>query len=171
MRHRVTAFALVIFAAVGLSLGANASSPTLAAWSDRSYVSAVTTSGSWSAGGTCIAYNDGGNVRPGCQVTGIRYESWGTVGDRTRNYYVTFSAPSSTVHVTFDIDLRTATGNDATAMTWQSAAVGAGPQFTGTNGWSCAQLPRIQGRSTMWITETVYFQVFENKTAKSTYCG
>lgn len=172
MTRRLLAFALAAVAVLGVGFGASAMSATQAAWTDRTYVTAVATAGTWATtGNTCIAYTSSNQVLAGCRVTAVRYESWGAIGDRTRNYYVDFSAPSGTVYVTFDIGLGTATGGDATAMTWQNAAVGANPQFTARGGWTCSQLPRVQGRSLDWHTQTVYFAVHENKANKSTYCG
>ncbi|MBN9152529.1 MAG: hypothetical protein J0I97_03055 [Microbacterium sp.] len=170
-RGRITALVAVLAVAGAVLTVAAGPARTQAAWTDRSYTQATVTAGTWNApsgGNTCTAVNQGGNAVK-CTVTGIRYEGWGTVGDQTRNYYIDFDAPAAKT-ITFSVDLTTATGA-AGAWSWTNAGVSTAAQFAGTSGWTCSSLPRITGRANDWLTTTVYFPVYENKTGKSVMCS
>lgn len=168
------ALTLAFVAAIGVGIGINASSTTTAAWTDRSHFAAIAASGTWS--NTCVAYRDNNQAISGCRISSFRYDQWGTAGTRQRNYYISFTAPSGTAYMTFDVDLTTAvrTTGDSSAMTWTNAGVAAGAQFTAHAGWTCARLPRVQGRTPLWNwadSPPIYFSVHENKSGQSVMCG
>lgn len=142
--------------------------PTQAAWSDRTYTSATVTAGTWAtAKNTCTALNQGGRPVP-CTVKSIRYEGWGTPGSQTRNYYIEFTAPAAK-SITFSVDLSTATGNGG-SFAWTKAGVGSAAQFTPTGGWTCDTLPIVTGKAFDWYG-TVYFPVYEDRSAQPVMCG
>ncbi len=101
----------------------------------------------------------GRTVLSGCTVRGISFETWGEPGSQVRNYYVAFTVPAGTRSVSFDVDLRAATGQD-TSWEWSGAHVVAGGQFTPQQGWTCSDLPRVRGDGADWQSP-IYFQVAE----------
>lgn len=175
--RRLLALALTALAVLGVGAGASAAATTQAAWTDRTYVRAVAASGTWAPVNACTAYDKSNKVVAGCRVTAVTYDGWGTVGDRTRNYYVQFSAPAATSYMIFNVDLTTGTTTtgDTVPFAWTRAGVAANPQFTAEQGWTCSALPRVNGRTPAgwsWTADTrIFFTVYENKTGKSTYCG
>jgi hypothetical protein len=135
--------------------------PTSAAWTDRTAASAVVTAGRWQTTPTssCVAYGWNGAVLPGCTLSGITYDEWGVFGQRARNYYASFSVPSGTRSVSFDIDLSTATGK-GTAWAWDRTRLVPGGQFTPKSGWTCTELPRVRGTGADW-QNPIFFQIVE----------
>ena len=67
--------------------------------------------------------NGGGNAVGTCTVKSIRYEEWGSAGNHTRNYYMTFavSDPNPTKSIRVDVDLSTATGTTTGTGSWDWA--------------------------------------------------
>jgi hypothetical protein len=172
MRRTVLTAVVAVVAVLGAAFAVSTTvANTQAAWTDRVYTQATISAGTWNApatGNTCTAVNQGGQSVK-CTVTGIRYENWGNAGDQSRNYYVDVSAPAAK-SVSFSVDLSTATG-PAGSWSWANAGVSTAAQFTGTGGWTCASLPRVTGKASDWITTTIYFPVYENKTGKSVMCS
>jgi len=169
--------AALAVALVGILLGGiavvSATSATGAAWTDRGYASAAVSAGTWAVapgGNTCVALNGGGNAVGTCRVTSVRYEEWGSAGNHTRNYYMTFavSQPGPTRSIQVDIDLSTATGTTTGTGSWNwanTATLVSTGQFTPSS--TCAGLPRLQGTTISgwdWATgPAVYFTVTDNR--------
>jgi hypothetical protein len=151
----------------------SATSGTGAAWTDRGYTSAPVSAGTWVAApatSTCVALNGGGNAVGSCRVSSIRYEEWGSAGNHTRNYYMTFavSEPAPTKSIRVDIDLSTAPGTTTGTGSWNwanAATLVTTGQFTPSS--TCAGLPRLQGTTISgwdWATgPAVYFSVTDNR--------
>lgn len=172
-RFGALALTLLIGGTMGIAAaGQGTLDTTTAAWTDRTRVAAVVTAGTWptTTASTCIAYGQTGKMIPGCVVSGITYQGWGTAGAQTRNYYINFQTPSDTRSVSFDVDLNTAVGN-ASSWSWKTAGVLSGAQFTPRDGWTCAQLPRVRGTGADWQTATVYFQVAERIAGAAAVCS
>ncbi|GAA3901547.1 hypothetical protein [Microbacterium invictum] len=169
-RGRFVAFGLAVLAVVGIAAGTGATSSTQAAWTDRVYVTATATSGTWAAAkGTCTAWGQGGVKLSSCEVAGIRVEGWNDGAKVIRNYYITFATPSQAEYVDFTVDLTAATGSTP-PMSWSNAGVRTGAQFTPAGGWTCASLPTVKGRTTQWNTGIMYFVVVSDKTGESVVC-
>jgi hypothetical protein len=150
----------------------SAGSATDAAWTDRAHASAAVSAGTWAVApraNTCVALNGGGNAVGSCTVTSVRYEEWGTAGNHTRNYYMTFavSDPSPTKSIRVDVDLSTATGTatGTGSWNWANAATLTSGQVTPTS--TCAGLPRLQGETISgwdWAGgPAVYFSATDNR--------
>lgn len=170
------ALALVAILAGGVAVVAGVST-TQAAWNDKTIVSTTVTSGKWAVvpvGNACVAYNDKNQVIAGCKVSSITYKgTWaGPGGGNQRDYYINFASPAGMHHMTFDVDMTSAKPeNGAVDWTWsKKPGIASGAQFTPYNGWTCAQLPRIQGRTLDWYT-SAYFVAYENKAGQSVVCG
>ncbi|MGO3485016.1 MAG: hypothetical protein ACTINV_13080, partial [Cellulosimicrobium funkei] len=144
--------------------------PTTAAWTDQARAAAPVTAGRWqtTTAGTCVARGEGRTVLSGCTVRSISFETWGEPGSQVRNYYVAFTVPAGTRSVSFDVDLRAATGQE-TSWRWSGARVVAGGQFTPQQGWTCADLPRVRGEGADW-QNPIYFQVAEQGGGGASAC-
>lgn len=144
--------------------------PTTAAWTDQARAAAPVTAGRWqtTTAGTCVARGEGRTVLSGCTVRSISFETWGEPGSQVRNYYVAFTVPAGTRSVSFDVDLRAATGQE-TSWRWSGAHVVAGAQFTPQQGWTCAELPRVRGEGADW-QNPIYFQVAEQGGGGASAC-
>jgi len=168
-RWTILLAALSVLVTVG---GVGAIGTTQAAWTDRTYASAVATAGTWPTAttNTCTAYTMQNTVIPGCVVTSIETQGpgWGDPGNQTRNYYLNFSGTGGAYYVTFDVTLPSTVSG--VTWTWTNAGIATGGQFTAAAGWTCGQLPRILGRSVNWQVGTVWFQAYENRTGKSVAC-
>ncbi|KAJ8144401.1 hypothetical protein OY671_002505 [Metschnikowia pulcherrima] len=144
--------------------------PTTAAWTDQARAAAPVTAGRWqtTTAGTCVARGEGRTVLSGCTVRSISFETWGEPGSQVRNYYVAFTVPAGTRSVSFDVDLRAATGQE-TSWRWSGARVVAGGQFTPQQGWTCADSPRVRGEGADW-QNPIYFQVAEQGGGGASAC-
>ncbi|MEU1973294.1 SipW-dependent-type signal peptide-containing protein [Microbacterium sp. NPDC019599] len=164
----MTAVLGIVMLMAGMWAASTVVQPTSAAWTDKTHTSATVTAGTWSsAKNTCTAVDAAGKPMP-CAVTGLRYDEWGTPGNRVRNYYITTSAVGAR-HLDFSVDLSTASGAGG-SFAWTNAGVATGAQFTPTNGWTCAKLPLVTGKTPEWFTNP-FFTVYENKTGQSVMCG
>lgn len=168
---RIAAVAALLVGVLGGIAVITTAAPTDAAWTDTSYSTATLTAGTWTttSANSCVAYSTTGAVLSGCTVRGIDYVGWGEQGSQTRNYYVHFGTPAGTHHVTFSVDLTTATG-DGGHWSWKRAQTGAPSQFTPTGGWTCEQLPRLTGRAADWHTD-IYLPIYEKKTDLPVTCS
>lgn len=177
MRLAPVAAALVL--AVGLVGAAVGIQPTQSAWSDRTIVSAVATGGSWSAPVTigCVAMNADGTPKSNgrCVVTAVAVENeWGDPGQRMRNYRVRLNSNAQEGYVQFTVDL--SQGNGAAGFSWTNAGLTAGSsQVTPNNGWTCASLPTLTGRTpTNWgwdSNSSIFFQITEDRSSQAVKCS
>lgn len=154
------------------SFATAATSATDAAWTDRAHASAAVSAGTWAVapvGSTCVALNNGGNAVGTCTVKSIRYEEWGTAGNHTRNYYLSFtvSDPSPTKSIRVDVNLSSATGTTTGTGTWSWATAATLPSGQFTPSSTCASLPRLQGVTISgwdWSTSPhVFFSATDNR--------
>ncbi len=170
----------VVVAAL-LSVAASASAVSVvgvteSAWTDRTHVSAVATGGTWSTSPTigCVAMNADGSPKAGgtCTVTGVSVDAqWGEAGNRTRNYKVRFNTNAAEGYIQFTVNLAAGTG----PFSWGNAGIVApAQQVTPNNGWTCAQLPIVTGKTpTNWgwgAGSSIFFQVTENRASTNTVC-
>ncbi len=169
MRRRLIAGALAVAAVIGIGTVA-AFAPTQAAWTDRVYSSAIVTAGNWAPKNSCTAADMYGQSVP-CTVAGISFTGWGTAGDYTRGYSVSFTAPSA-MTITFTIDLRTATdaNGQTPGFTWTKAGLSSSAPLLASGGWTCAALPILTARTKDWQTNP-YFQIYEDRTGHSVTCS
>lgn len=168
------AAALLVVGIVGVGTAVDA---TQSAWTDKTYASAVATGGTWVTPDTvgCKAMNANGTAKAGgyCSVTSVSVQAeWGTAGDRTRNYSVTFNSNAAEGYIQFTVDLSVSGG----AFTWTNAGlVAPTQQVTPTNGWTCAKLPILTGKTpTNWgwgASSSIYFQVTENRSSTAVTCS
>lgn len=171
-----TAVVAVLLAVGGIGV-AGAVQDTQAAWTDRTYVSAVATGGSWVAPTTygCTAMNANGTEKNGgrCTVTSVTANEWGTAPDRQRGYTVTFNTNAGNGYVQFSISL--AVSGVSSNFSWSNAGVLDNGQVIPNNGWTCAQLPTLTGKTpTNWgwgSSSQIYFQVTENRSSATVTCG
>lgn len=176
-RRLVVAAALV--AALGVAGAVTGIRATESAWTDRTYVSAVATGGTWSVPVTvgCVAMNPNGEPKPGgrCSVTSVTVEAeWGTNGSRMRNYTAYFNSNAQDGYVQFTIDLSTATGSGP--FSWATAGLTAGSsQVIPASGWTCASLPTLKGKTpTGWgwgPNSSIFFQITENRSTQPVKCS
>jgi hypothetical protein len=156
-RFRGTVAALLVVAVLGGGAAASATSSTEAAWSDRTYVSAPVSAGTWNSGNSCTALNNGGNVVGNCTVTSIKYTETGTAGNHTRTYSVTFGGTTSaakSIRLSIDLSSGTGTTTGTGAWIWTNAATlvpaqNGAAQFTPTS--TCVSLPLLGGVTTSAI--------------------
>jgi hypothetical protein len=151
---------------------------TQAAWNDRTYVSAVATGGTWSVPVAvgCVAMEANGTPKSGgyCQVAGVTVDQeWGDRGNRNRNYSVKLNSNAGSGYIQFTVDLSKA---GASGFSWSTAGLAAGSsQVTPNNGWTCAKLPTLTGKTpTNWgwgATSSIYFQITENRNSQPVTCG
>jgi hypothetical protein len=151
---------------------------TKAAWNDRTYVSAVATGGTWSAPVAvgCVAMQANGTPKSDgyCKVAGVSVDQeWGDPGNRSRNYSVKLDSNAGSGYIQFTVDLSQA---GASSFSWSTAGLAAGSsQVTPNNGWTCAKLPSLTGKTpTNWgwgATSSIYFQITENRNSHPVTCG
>lgn len=165
--------------ALGLAGAAAGIQPTQSAWNDQAYVSAVATGGTWqtpvSVG--CVAMNANGTPKTGgrCVVTAVAVENeWGDPGQRMRNYRVRLNSNAQDGYVQFTVDL--SQGGGAAGFSWTNAGLTAGSsQVTPNNGWTCASLPTLTGKTpTNWgwdSNSSIFFQITEARSSQAVKCS
>lgn len=177
VRARLVGVVAALVLIVGVAAAAGAVQPTQAAWTDKTYASAVATGGTWAAPVSygCTAMNADGSVKNGgrCAVTAVTANEWGTAPSRTRGYTVTFDTNAGNGYVQFTINLNVS--GVASNFTWSTAGVSGGGQVITNNGWTCAQLPTLTGKTpTNWgwgSASQIYFQVAENRASAGVACS
>ena len=178
-RFRRLLVAATLVAALGAAGAVTGIRATESAWTARTYVSAVATGGTWSVPVTvgCVAMRPNGQPKQGgrCSVTSVVVDGeWGTVGERMRNYVVTFNSNAQDGYIQFTIDLSKATGSSA--FSWSTAGLTAdSTQVTPNNGWTCANLPALTGKTpTNWgwgASSSIYFQIAEKRSSQPVKCS
>lgn len=164
----VIAGLLAITASIGILAVAAGAEQTRSAWTDRVVVASPVTAGTWA---NCTAEGQDGSSWP-CTITRIEHDSWGTPGDRTRGYTITFSAPPSGQNakwITFTADLSTSVPRNGAAdgFSWAGARIVQNDHIDPAAGWTCADLPLLTARTREWQTQAIYLQVREGEQSPS----
>ena len=175
---RALALAAGLVLAMGIAGTVSGIRPTQSAWTDHAHVSAVAAAGTWATPATtgCVAMNANGTPKTGgsCHVTSIVVSAqWGANGERMRNYDVTFASNAQEGYIQFTVDLSAAGPG---GFSWATAGLTAGSSHvTPTNGWTCAQLPILTGKTpTNWgwgAASSIFFQIAEDRASQAVKCS
>lgn len=125
--------------------------------------------------GCQVVDGQGNPTGASCTITDLHVgDSWGTVGSRVANFYVSFSATgvNGDNRVQFTADLSTATGLPS-GWTWSTSGTATGTNITPVAGYTCSQLPILTAQTSPgWGSYTgVYFAVYENRSGQTVSCS